>query len=172
MLPRVGNLLPWLHDNSESMDYFFLRFSASTSTPACVSLSSISNWIDHQALDINLKIGNPKCIWRQTPLDLTRDSHTQHKEPPQNVARIFPFILKAKYKTLHVKRAWAELEKFCIKTICTSFDLDSIDRARKIYTVNPTVHSIPTLHIKHTLSKSKTKLTILIMICQHYKMKF
>ena len=26
------------------------------------------------------------------------------------MARVFPFILKAKYKTLHVKRAWAELE--------------------------------------------------------------
>ena len=27
-----------------------------------------------------------------------------------NVARVFPFILKAKHKTLHVKRAWVELE--------------------------------------------------------------
>ena len=47
---------------------------------------------------------------RQTPLDLTRDSHTQHKHQPLNVARVFPFILKAKYKTRHVKQAWAELE--------------------------------------------------------------
>ena len=46
----------------------------------------------------------------QIPLDLIRDSHTQHKEQPQNVVRVFPFILKAKHKTLHVKRAWAELE--------------------------------------------------------------
>ena len=27
------------------------------------------------------------------------------------MARVFPFIIKAKHKTLHVKRAWAELEK-------------------------------------------------------------
>ena len=47
---------------------------------------------------------------RQTHLDLTEDSHTQHKEQPQNMARVFPFILKAKYKTLHVKRAWAWAE--------------------------------------------------------------
>ena len=26
------------------------------------------------------------------------------------MARVFPFILKEKYKTLHVKQAWAELE--------------------------------------------------------------
>ena len=26
------------------------------------------------------------------------------------MARVFPFILKAKHKTLHVKRAWAGLE--------------------------------------------------------------
>ena len=46
----------------------------------------------------------------QTPLDLTKDSHTEHKEQPQNVARIFSFILMAKHKTLHVKRAWVELK--------------------------------------------------------------
>ena len=108
LLPRVRNLLPRPCDSSESTDYFFLGFTASISTPACISLSSWSNnWIDHQALDINLEIENSKCVWRQTPLDLTRDSHTQHKEQPQNVAKVFPFILKAKHKTLHVKRAWA-----------------------------------------------------------------
>ena len=108
MLPSVRNLLPWPRNNSESTDYFFLGFPTSTSTPACISLSSWSNnWIDHQALDINLEIENSKCVWRQTPLDLTRDSHTQHKEQPQNVAKVFPFILKAKHKTLYVKRAWA-----------------------------------------------------------------
>ena len=69
-----------------------------------------SNWNDHQALDINLKIGNPKYVWRQTPLDLIRDSYTQHKQQHKKVARVFSFILKAKNKTLHVKRAWAELE--------------------------------------------------------------
>ena len=49
-------------------------------------------------------------MWRQTPQDLTRDSHTQKKQQLQNMAKVFPFILKAKHKTLHVKRAWAELE--------------------------------------------------------------
>ena len=104
MLPQVRNLLPRPHGSSESTDYFFLGFPASTSTLACVSLSSwICNWIDHQALDINLDIGNPKCMWRQTPLDLTKDSHTQHREQPLNMVRVFPFILKKKHKTLHVK---------------------------------------------------------------------
>ena len=81
MLPQVGNLLPRPHDSSESTDYFFLGFSTSTSTPACVSLSSYcSNWIDHQVFDIILNLGNPKYVWRQPLLDLTKDSHTQHKE--------------------------------------------------------------------------------------------
>ena len=111
MQSRVGNLLQRPRNSSESTDYFFLGFPVSTSTPTCISLSSwICNWIDHQALDINLEIGNPKCMWRQTPLDLTKNSHTQHKEQPLNVARVFPFILKTKHKTLHVKQAWAELE--------------------------------------------------------------
>ena len=44
------------------------------------------------------------------PLYLIKDSHTQHKELLQNMARVFPFILRAKHKTLHVKQAWAKLE--------------------------------------------------------------
>ena len=59
------------------------------------------------------------------------------------MARVFPFILKAKHRTLHVKRAWVELENSAEKQSARV----SIDRARKIYTVNPTIHSIPTLHI-------------------------
>ena len=63
-------------DNFESMDYFFLGFPASTSIPAYVSLSSYcNNWIDHQVLDIILNLGNPKYVWRQPPLDLTKDLH-------------------------------------------------------------------------------------------------
>ena len=84
MLPRVGNLLPQPRDSSVSTDYFFLGFLASTSTPACVSLSSwINNWIDHQVLYIILNLGNSKYVWRQPFLDLTKDSHTQHQEHPK-----------------------------------------------------------------------------------------
>ena len=77
------------------------------------------------------------------PLDLTKDSHTQHKELRQNMARVFPFILRAKHKTLHVKQAWAKLENSVEKKSART----SINRARQIYIVNPTVHSILTLHI-------------------------
>ena len=79
----------------------------------------------------------------KTPLDLTRDSYTQHKQQPQNVARVFPFILKAKHKTLHVKRAWAELEISAEKQSVRA----SINRAKQIYTINLAVHLIPTLHL-------------------------
>ena len=56
-------------------------------------------------------IGNPKYVSRKTPLDLTGGSYTQYKTTTlPNVARVFPFILKAKHKTLHDIWAWAELE--------------------------------------------------------------
>ena len=84
------------------------------------------------------------------------------------MSRAFPFIFKAKHKTFHVKRAWVELENSAEKQSTQA----SIDLAKQIYTVNLVVHSFPTLHIKHTLSKSKTSLNVLIMVCQHYKMKF
>ena len=61
----------------------------------------------------------------QTPLDFTRDSHTQHKQQPENMARAFPFTLKAKHKTLHVKRVWAELENSAEKhSTLASIDQD------------------------------------------------
>ena len=40
------------------------------------------------------------------------------------MARVFPFILKTKHKTLHVKWAWAELENSAEK----QFVQASIDR--------------------------------------------
>ena len=103
-------LLSWIHSNHK---YSHL----------CFSLSSLcSNWSDHQALDINLDLDNPKYVWRQTPLDLTRDSYTQYKQQPQNVTRVFLFILKAKHKTLHVIRSWDKLENSAKKTFCMRFD--------------------------------------------------
>ena len=59
------------------------------------------------------------------------------------MARVFPFIPRAKHKTLHIKQAWAELKNFVEKQSARLL----IDRARQIYTVNPAEHLIPTLHI-------------------------
>ena len=157
MLPRVENLLPRSHDSSESTNYFFLGFTANTSTPTCVSLNSLcSNWNDHQVLDIILILDNLKYMWRQTPQDLTRDSHTQHKQQHKNVARVFPFILKAKHKILHVKRAWAELENSAEKHY-TSFDRSSLilDRSSQTNLHNKSCNTLNSNSThKHTLSKS------------------
>ena len=66
---------------------------------------------------------------------------------------IFPFILKAKYKTLYVKRAWAELKNTVEKTIYTSFD-----RSSQADLHNKSCSTIDSNFThKHTLSKSKTK---------------
>ena len=62
----------------------FLDSPASTSTPACVSLSSLVQQLnDHQVFDIVLNLGKPKYVWRQPPLNLTKDSHTQHNGQPK-----------------------------------------------------------------------------------------
>ena len=99
MLPQVGNLLPQPRDSSESTDYFFLGFTASTSTPACISLSSLCRIrTDHQVLNIILILDNPKYMWRQIPLDLTRDSHTQHKQQPKTWLRFFLLYLSQNIK--------------------------------------------------------------------------
>ena len=44
------------------------------------------------------------------------------------MARVFPFILKAKHKTLHVIWAWAELEKSAKKKKKKQSALVSINR--------------------------------------------
>ena len=41
------------------------------------------------------------------------------------MVRVFPFILKTKYKTLHVKRAWAELETFVEKQSARASSIES-----------------------------------------------
>ena len=50
------------------------------------------------------------------------------------MTRVFPFIFKTKHKTLHVKRAWAELEILQKKKKSARLSIDrelfSIDRAR------------------------------------------
>ena len=114
MLPRVGNLLPRLRDSSESTDYF-LEFPASTSTPAYVSLSSWMQQLnDHQVLDIILNLGNPKYVWRKPPLDLTKDSHTQHKEQPKTWLGFSLLYLRQNIKLYTSNRlglSWKILQK-------------------------------------------------------------
>ena len=71
---------------------------------------------------------------------------------------VFSFILKTKHKTLHVKRAWAELEKSAEKQSAQA-SIDrvqfSIDRARQIYIINPAATQVQLYIQPHTLSKSK-----------------
>ena len=70
------------------------------------------------------------------------------------MVRVFPFILKTKHKTLHVKRACAELENFAEKQSARA----SINRVRQIYTVNSAEHSIPILHINTLWTSLKQRL--------------
>ena len=62
------------------------------------------------------------------------------------------------------------------KTICMTFDRLSLilDRSSQTELHNEFCSNlIPTLHKTHTLSKSKTRLKlVLIMVCQQYKLEF
>ena len=60
----------------------------------------------------------------QIPLDLIRDSYTQHKEQPQNVARFSLLYLRQNIKPYTSNWVWAELENFAEK----QFVRASIDR--------------------------------------------
>ena len=132
------------------MDSFFLGFSSKYKHSrlrifklfsAATEWSSGSQW--------NLLLDNPKHVWGQQPLDLTRDSHTQQNRATQkNVARVFSFILKTKHKTLHIKWAWAELENSAEKHSTRVL----IDRARHNCTINYVVtrfqHYIKHIHFE------------------------
>ena len=65
------------------------------------------------------------------------------------MARVFPFILKAKDKTLHIIWAWAWIGKFYRKTICTSFDQSSLIFDRSSFT-DLHIKSYTTLHSNFT----------------------
>ena len=74
--------------------------------------------------------------------------NTQHINNLKNIARVFPFILGVKYKTLHVKSGLGWVGKICRKLICTRFNRSSLaDLANKSY--NSLVSNFT--H-KHTLS--------------------
>ena len=71
------------------------------------------------------------------------------------MARVFPFIPEAKYKTIHVIWAWAELEILQKKTICMSFDRSSLifDRSSLADLANKSCNSLDfNFTNKHTLS--------------------
>ena len=129
MLHRVENLLPWSRDSSESTNYFFLWSTATTSSPTCdietplkgfrSSLSSLSsNWKDHQALNMNLDLDNPKCMYEGKYLKISQKiQHTTIKR----LYRAFG------YKTLDLQKRHKmhfnlSLSKALIKT-CLRFPL-------------------------------------------------
>ena len=158
MLPRVGNLLPRSRDSSESMDYFFLEFPTSTSTLACVSLSSWMQQLnDHQVLGIILNLGNPKYVWRQIPLDLTKDSHTQQKEQLKTWLGFSLLYLRQNIKPYMLNGlglSWKILQK---KKIYMTFDRSNLilDRSSQANLTNKLCSTLNSnFTYKHTLSKS------------------
>ena len=59
----------------------FLDSPASTSTPACVSLSfNGSNWIDHQGVDNISSLKTLSLCKGKLLIDITRDLHKQQYE--------------------------------------------------------------------------------------------
>ena len=135
-----GLLLSWIHSNHK---YSHL----------CFSLSSLySNWSNHQALGINFDLDNSKYVWRQTPLDLIRDSHTQHINNLKMWLDFFLLYLRQNIK-LYTSYGLGLSWKFCRKNIMHELrsiesNFRSIELCRN-WTVIFYNHSIPTLHINH-----------------------
>ena len=88
-------------------------------------------------------------MWRQLPLDLTKDSHTQHKEPPKTWLGFFLLYLRQNIKpyTLNPTRYTSFDQSSLIFYQSSQADLHS--KSCRTLDSNFTY--------KHTLSKSKTK---------------
>ena len=138
----------------------------------CCSLCS--NRTNHQVLDIILILDNPKYMWRQ-PLEISQEIHIHSIN--NNIKKWLGFFLlylrqNIKPYTLNEPGlSWKILQK----KICTSFDRSSLilDQSSQADLHNNSYSTFDSNFThKHTLSKSKTRLNVLIMICQHYKIKF
>ena len=118
---------------------FFKLFSAAT------EWSSSSQW--------NLLLDNPKHVWRQSPLDLSRDSHTQQIEQPKTWLGFSLLYLGQNIKLYTSYGLRAELEILQKKQSARL----SINQARQNCTLNYVVNSIPTLHRSPILWASLNK---------------
>ena len=81
MLPHIENLLTRPRASFETTGSFFLGVSSKYKhSRLCIfKLFSVSTeW--SSSSQWNLLLDNPKHVWRQPSLDLTRDSHTQQIE--------------------------------------------------------------------------------------------
>ena len=146
----------------KSQTLSFLNSSASTSTPACVSLNSLVQQLnDHQAInEISFLIILSMCEGNH--LQISQEIHTHSKQSNlKNVARVFLLYLGQNIK-LHISYGLrAELEILQKKTFYPTFDRSSLilDRSSQTELHNEFYNnSIQTLYKTHTLSKFKTKL--------------
>ena len=129
----------------------FLIHSNHKHSYLCFSLSSWNNnWIDHQALDINLDLDNPKCVWRQTLLGLTRDSHTYHINNLKTWLGFFLLYLRQNtkpYTSYGLGLSWKILQKNNLRKVWSiGSNFRSMEPCRN-WTVIFYNYSIPILHI-------------------------
>ena len=62
-----------------------------------------------------LLLDNPKYVWRQIPLDLTKDSHTQQKKQPKTWLEFFLLYLEQNIKPYTSYELRVELENYVEK---------------------------------------------------------
>ena len=77
-------------------------------------------------------------MYKGKHLQISQEIHTHNISTTSKMwPEFFPFILKAKHKTLHVVYAWAELEILQKKTFYKSFDRSSLifDRSKLVQIV-------------------------------------
>ena len=99
----------------------------------------------------NLVLDNLKYVWRQPPLNLTKDSHTQHKEQPKTWLGFSLLYLGQNIK-LYTSNGLGWVRKFCRKTFCSSFNQSSLihDRSNQADLHSKSCsNSIPTFTTKN-----------------------
>ena len=148
MLPHIENLLTRPRASFETTGSFFLGFSSKYKhSRLCIfKLFSVSTeW--SSSSQWNLLLDNPKHVWRQPSLDLTRDSHTQQIEQLSKKTWLGFSLL---YLRQNIK------PYSCFDRSSLILDRSSQAELHSKFCSN----SIPTLHKTHilwaSLNKSKT----------------
>ena len=126
LLPRVGNFLPWPHDSFESTNYFFLGFTATTSTPTCFfffffkALYAATKMITKLSTSI-LRL-ETLSIYEGKHLYISQEIHTYNINN-NNKTWLGFFLLYSRqnikpYTSNELGPSW----KNCKKKFCASFD--------------------------------------------------
>ena len=133
--------------------------------------SLCNNWNNHQVLDVNLDIDSSMCVCSKVQTSQISQK-TQHTTQQRLLKCSQGFSFYTRSETLnpthHMGLGW--VWNFCRIFWATIFDRSSLifDRSSLVVLHGKFLQNIWfKLTLKQTLSKSKPRLIVMIMVCQH-----